>query len=75
MFIVIEMQTNNGATAVVTPIKTEADYNKALSKYYTTLASAAISSVETHTVMLITETGVVSRCETFEHPTETEVEE
>lgn len=74
MFIIIEMQTTNGSTAVVTPIKTEEDQNKALNKYYTTLASAAISKVDTHTVMLITESGAVVRCEKFDH-TEPEVEE
>ena len=62
MYIILEMQTTNGSTAVVTPIKTEADYNKALNKYYTTLASAAISKVNTHTVMLINEVGAVVRC-------------
>lgn len=72
MYIIIEMQTTNGATSVVTPIKTEADYNKALNKYYTTLASAAISKVDTHTVMLINEVGAVVRCETFNHGTEVE---
>lgn len=72
MFIVIEMQTNNGETTVVTPIKTKTDQNEALSEYYSTLASAAISNIETHTVMLITETGAVVRCETFAHATEVE---
>lgn len=70
MYIIIEMQTNNGSTTVVTPIKSEAEENKALNKYYETLAAAAISSVEIHTVMLITEAGQVARCETFEHKTE-----
>ena len=67
MYIIIEMQTTNGATSVVTPIKTKTDLNEALSEYYATLSSAAISSVEVHTVMLITERGEVVRTEKFEH--------
>ncbi len=74
MFIVIEMQTNDGATAIIPP-STHTDINVAYQKYYTILAAAAISSVETHTVMLVNETGAVIRCETFAHAHETEVEE
>ena len=75
MYIIIEMQTTNGVTAVVTPIKTDTDINRALNKYYSTLAAAAVSKVEVHTVMLITGNGEVVRVERFEHATETEVGE
>ena len=67
MFIIIEMQTSGESTAVVTPIKTEAEYNKALNKYYNTLAAAAVSTVDVHTVMLIDEKGETVRVESFDH--------
>lgn len=70
MFIIIEMQTNGESTAVVTPIKTEKEYNKALNKYYTTLAAAAVSTVDVHTVMLIDEKGDTVRVESFDHKSE-----
>lgn len=46
------------------------DQNAAESKYYSVLAVAAISSVKTHAVALLNETGycVMSKC--YEHPEE-----
>lgn len=69
MFIVIEMQTNNGATAIVPP-STHTDINVAYQKYYTILAAAAVSKVECHTAVILTETGQVVRSETFNHEQE-----
>lgn len=71
MYLVLELQTNNGTTAVV-PAVAYADLNKAYQKYYTALAAAAVSTVEVHTVMLFTEKGEMIRVEFFEHPVETE---
>lgn len=70
MFIVIEMQTNNGATTVVTPIKTFTDINEAYEEYYRILMYAAVSKLEVHTAMILTETGDVVRVEHFAHGTE-----
>lgn len=67
MFIVIEMQTNDGVTTVVTPIKTFTDINKAYEAYYQILSAAAVSSVPTHTAIILTERGDVVRVEHFEH--------
>jgi hypothetical protein len=66
MFIIIEMQTNNNSTAVVTPIPTATQENIALQKYYTALAAAAVSNVQLHTVTLLNEEGEVIRTEKFD---------
>lgn len=74
MFIVIEMQTNNGATTVVTPIKTFTDINEAYEEYYRILMYAAVSKLEVHTAMILTETGKVVASEHFAHETKAETE-
>ena len=74
MYIVIELQTNNGATTVVTPIKTFTDINEAYEEYYRTLMYAAVSNVEVHTAIILTETGRVVASEHFAHETKAEVE-
>lgn len=75
MFIVIEMQTNGGKVATI--INRYTDLNQAYQKYYTVLAAAAVSNVEVHTAVILTETGKVVASEHFAHETkaETEVEE
>ena len=57
MYIVIETQTANGATAVVTP-EVYADRNEAESKFHTVLAAAAVSNVEVHACTVLNEYGV-----------------
>lgn len=66
MLILQEIQTNGTQTALL-PAATYTDRNAAESAYYTKLASAAISSVEVHTVMLHDEHGNVLKCEYYEH--------
>ena len=71
MYILQEIQTENGNTALL-PALTYADKNEAESAYHTKLASAAISSVDVHTVVLFDEHGNVVRREFYEHLAETE---
>lgn len=66
MYIIQEMQTTGNSTALV-PARTYTDKNEAESAYHTALASAAISSVEVHTVMLYDEHGNILRREFYEH--------
>ena len=68
MYIVIELQTNGDQTAHLIDKYTE--QSKAMQKYFTILAAAAVSSVEIHTAVIITETGRVVRAETFKHESE-----
>ena len=66
MYIVLEFQTNSGATVIVTP-KTHVTLEKALQAYYTACAAAAVSSVEQHTVMLVYCNGNVIESKEFRH--------
>ena len=50
-YIVIELQVNNGKPAMLQNVYS--DHNQALSKFYTILASAAVSSVELHGAYII----------------------
>lgn len=69
-YIVIEFQTNGNSTAIVTPV-TYSDRNQAESKFHQILTSAAISSVEAHTAMMLTEDGKMVRSECYRHQQET----
>lgn len=64
MYIVIELQTNNGTTGNF--VFAFADLADAYAKYYTILAAAAKSSVEVHTALILTETGGIVRAECFD---------
>lgn len=66
MLILLEIQTENGTTALL-PALTYTDSNEADSAYHSKLASAAISSVDVHTVILLDEHGNTLRREFYEH--------
>jgi len=66
MYIIQEIQTNGTQTAL-TPAATYTDKNQAESRFHTILASAAVSSVEVHTVMMYDEHGNVIKREFYEH--------
>ena len=68
-YIVMEMQTSNGATAIVPPVSFT-DRNQAESRFHSILASAAISAIEEHAVVMITDDGRVVRNEVYRHPVE-----
>lgn len=55
-YILQEIQTNNGTTALVTPV-IYPNREQAESAFYTTCGYAVVSQVETHTVMVYTEEG------------------
>ena len=66
MYILFEIQTNGNVSAVL-PAQTFANINDAESAAHFALASAAISSVETHAVLLVDETGNTVRLECYHH--------
>ena len=66
MYIVQEMQTTGGQTALV-PAATYTDRNEADSAFHMKLSSAAVSSVNVHTVIMYDEHGNVLRREYYEH--------
>ena len=76
MYIIQEIQTTDNTTALV-PALTYTDKNQAESAYHTALASAAVSPVTVHTVLMYDEHGNVVKSGFFEHiqqPTPNEAE-
>lgn len=71
MYIVQEIQTTGNQTALL-PALTYADRNEAESAYHMKLGSAAIGSVEVHTVIMIDEHGNMLKREYYEHVAEGE---
>lgn len=66
MYILIEIQ-KNGGQAVLVPARTYTNKNEAESAYFTTLAAAAISTVEVHTVLLLDDHGNTVLHDSYEH--------
>lgn len=64
-YIIIEMQTNDGPTAVLTEQKS--DWNEACSVYFLKLSYAAVSNVKCHSVSLLSEDGEKLLSQSFEH--------
>lgn len=69
MYIIQEIQTNGGQT-VLLPAITKADKNEMESTVHSILASAAISSVEVHTVIVYDEHGNTIKRDYYEHLSE-----
>lgn len=69
-FIVQEIQTDSQNVTALLPPEVRATYNEAESAYFTTLAAAAISSVEVHSVLLIGDHGNTVRRDFYEHLTD-----
>ena len=68
MNIIQEIQTESNSTALL-PSVTKTDKNEAESVFHQMLASAAISSVDVHTVIMYDEHGNVLMREFYEHLT------
>lgn len=66
MYVIIETQTNGDQMAVVTPA-TYADRNQAERAYHLALSSAAVSSVEIHTVTMLNAEGTRIKGECYKH--------
>ncbi len=66
MYIIQEIQTTGGQTALL-PAVTFTDRNEAESAFHLKLGSAAVSSVDVHTVLMYDEHGNVLRREYYEH--------
>lgn len=73
-YIVLEMQTNNGTTALVPPV-VYYTRQEAESKYHLILTSAAVSQVEEHAASILTGDGRLVRNECYRHPKIAEITE
>ena len=68
MYTIIELQTNNGATIVATPV-VKATLDEARQEYHLKASYAAVSSVEIHTIILLNAEGQpVERVISYKHP-------
>ena len=65
-YLVIEIQNNT-----VLPVHVKDNREEAESTFHMILASACISSVETHTAVLMTNEGFVIDSKCYKHPVET----
>lgn len=68
MYIVIEMQTNDGTTSTIT--NAYDDESLAFQKYHQILSFAAVSTVDVHTAVMMNEYGMMIRNEDFTHNSE-----
>lgn len=72
MYIVLEIQLNNGTIATL--VDSYTDRNAAESKYHTVLASAAISEIDKHSAVLLADNGIAIKHESYIHAVEPEPE-
>ena len=68
-YIVMEIQNNAGATATL--VNTYDTYLAAQNAYHNILASAAVSTVESHGAVVLTSEGVEQEYRMYSHPVET----
>lgn len=66
IYVLIELQTNNGQVAVVPPTSFT-DRNTAEQAFHTAAAAAAVSSVQKHSVALLNQDAFTIESVNFEH--------
>lgn len=67
MYIVIEIQKTNDSTVAIVPPASYADINQAESALHAALSAAAVSNVPVHSAIMIDDTGVWMKGETYRH--------
>ena len=65
MYIVIEIQVNNGKVSTLTYQYEDLDHANA--KYHAILAAAAVSEIEAHSAVILTAWGAMVKSECFRH--------
>lgn len=70
-YIVLEIQTNAN-DEVATLLTSYNERSAAENKYYTILAAAALSELQVHSAMILTNLGTIVKSETFNRIPETE---
>ena len=72
-FLVIELQVNGDSTGNI--VTTHDTRNDAESKFHLVLSAAAVSNVEKHSAVLLTDEGTVLDTKCYRHDVVTEEEE
>ena len=67
MFIILEIQKSNSGAVAIVPPASYSDRNQAEEKYHQSLAAAAVSSVDVHSVVMLSDTGDRIKGETYYH--------
>lgn len=65
MYVVIELQTSNGTVSSI--VNAYNTLNEAYQKYYQILSSAAVSSVDVHAAIIVSDHGEIISANSFEH--------
>lgn len=66
MYTIIEMQTENAQTAVVTPI-TRDTRDEAESEWHRIMSTAAMSTVDIHSAVILNEEGQIIKTGCYKH--------
>lgn len=67
MYIIIEIQKSNSGSVAIVPPASYSDRNQAEQKYHEVLSYAAVSSVDVHSVVMLSDTGDRIKGETYYH--------
>lgn len=67
MYIIIEIQKSNNGTVTIVPPASYSDWKTAEQAYHTALSYAAVSSVDVHSVVMLSDTGDRIKGETYFH--------
>ena len=66
MYIVIEIQKNDGTPAAVLTYVFDT-YNEAMQKFYLVCSAAVVSTIRNHSVLVMTTDGDIYQQQTFNH--------
>lgn len=67
MYIIIEIQKSNKGTVSIVPPSSYNELNKAEQAYHAALSAAAVSNVNVHSVVMLSDTGERIKGETYYH--------
>ena len=73
-YIIVEIQKSSDGTIAVSPVSTAETFFAARSTFHSICASAAISQVDVHTVVLLNDVGQELALESFNHIDPTPIE-
>ena len=67
VYIIIEIQKSNNGTVAIVPPASYTELNKAEQAYHQALAAAAVSKVDVHSVVMLSDSGERIKGETYYH--------
>lgn len=74
-YIIIEIQKSNSGAVAIVPPASYTNQSMAEQAYHTALAAAAVSSVDVHSVVMLSDTGDRIKGETYYHASSPQPEE